>query len=66
MKSSVHLSVLSIDNGLKKDPRHFPGLKQHRELQTEKESNLDRQKPFIHEQLQLLKKNNKIGGNCHH
>ena len=45
MKSSVHLSVLSIDNGrLKKDPRNFPGLKQHEELQTEKESNLDRQK----------------------
>ena len=45
MKSSVHLSVLSIDDGLNKEPRHFPGLKQHGELKTESESNLDRQNP---------------------
>ena len=41
MKSSVHLSVLSIDDGLNKDPKHFPGLKQHGKLQTEKESKLE-------------------------
>ena len=58
LKSVVKSPSKSIDDGLNKDPRNFPNLKQRLELQKEKELKLDTVNPQFSTSLKYSIKQN--------